>query len=153
MNVAGVGEDGGFDIGVCGVDGREELVGLRLGNHGGLERAFRDVADWNDFTKVGHAFVIEHGTAFVGRAGYEHDQLAKAGIEGLEPLSRSASVGVGDERRAFDEVGLLEIVLRHADAPGGGASVQCGYLRGIALELEREGFGNSFAREVVFGGS
>ena len=71
----------------------------------------------------------------------------------VEPLAGGAAVGVGEDGCAFEDVGLLEVVLRHGDAPGGGAGVEGGDLRGVAAEGEGEGFGYGFAGEVVFGGA
>ena len=53
LDVAGVGEDGGFDVVVGGVDGGEELVGLGLGDHGGAQGALGDVARGNDLRAGG----------------------------------------------------------------------------------------------------
>ena len=44
LDVAGVGQDGGFNVGVGGVDGGQKLVGLGLGNHGGAQGALGDVS-------------------------------------------------------------------------------------------------------------
>ena len=148
-----MGEERGFDVGVGGVDGREKLVGLRLGNHGGLERAHGDVARRNDFAQAGQTLGVEERRALVRRAGEEHDELAIAGERGVKPLAGRAAVGVGQQGCAFENVGLLEIVLRHGDAPGGGAGVERGNLRGVAAERERERFGDGFAGEVVFSGA
>jgi hypothetical protein len=86
------------------------------------------------------------------RAGEEHDELAKAGESDVEPLAGRAAVGIGENGCAIENVGLLEIVLRHGDAPRGGASVEGGDLRGVAAEGERESFGDGFAGEIVFSG-
>ena len=101
----------------------------------------------------GTAFRIEQGRALVGRAGKEHDELAIAGEGGVEPLAGRAAVGVGQNGCALENVGLLEIVLRHGDAPGGGAGVERGDLRGVAAQGERERFSDGFAGEVVFRGA
>ena len=37
-----MGQDGGFHVGISGVDRRQQLVGLRLGNHRGAQRALGD---------------------------------------------------------------------------------------------------------------
>ncbi len=93
------------------------------------------------------------GRALVGRAGKEHDELAIAGEGGVEPLAGRAAVGIGENGCALEDVGLLEIVWRHGDAPGGGAGVEGGDLCGVAAEGERESFGDGFAGEVVFSGA
>ena len=87
------------------------------------------------------------------RSGNEHDDFAEAGVGGFEPLAGSAAVGIGEKGGAFDEVGLLEIVFGHADAPCSRAGVKCGYLLCIALEAQRESFSYGLARKVVFGGT
>ncbi len=105
------------------------------------------------FAQAGQAFGVKERPALVGRAGKEHDQLAIAGEGGVEPLAGRAAVGVGQQGCALENVGLLEIVLGHGDAPGGGAGVQRGDLRGVAAQGERERFGDGLAGQIVFGGS
>ena len=73
-----MGQDGGFDVLVFGVDGGEQLVGLGLGNHGGAQGALGDVARGQDFAQAGQALGVEERAALVGRAGNEHEQLAIA---------------------------------------------------------------------------
>ncbi len=99
------------------------------------------------------ALGIEERFALVRRTGNEHEQLAIA-VEGhVEPLAGSAAVGIGQDRCALKHVGLLQIVLRHGDAPGGSARVKSGHLRRVAAQREGERFGNGFARQVVFRGA
>ena len=147
-----MGEERGFNVGVGGVDGSEKLVGLRFGNHGGLESADGDGARRGDGAEARQTFGVKEGAALVWRAGEEHDELAKAGEGDVEPLAGCAAVGIWENGRAIENVGLLEIVGRHGDAPGGGAGVESGDLRGVAAEGEREGFGGGFASEIVFSG-
>ena len=99
------------------------------------------------------ALGVEERAALVRRAGNERDELAIAAEGGIEPLAGSAAVGVGQQRGAFQNVGLLQIVLRHGDAPGGGASMQRGHLRSVAAQRERERLGHGLAGQIVFGGS
>ncbi len=111
LDVAGVGEDGGFYIVIGGVDGGEELVGLGLGDHGGAEGALGDGARGHDCAQAGQAVVVEEWAALVGRAGEKHDEFAIAGEGGFEPLAGGAAVGVGQDGCAFEDVGLLEVVV------------------------------------------
>ena len=83
-----MGEDGGFDVGVGGVDGREKFVSLRLGDHRGFERALRQVTHGEDLAEARHALVVEEGLALVRRPGNEHDDLAKAGVEWFRATGR-----------------------------------------------------------------
>ncbi len=107
----------------------------------------------DDFVEAGEAGFVEERTALAGRSGEEQDELAIAGESDVEPLAGSAAVGVGEDGCAFKDIGLLEIVGGHGDAPGGGAGVESGDLGGVAAQGERERFGNGFAGEVVFGGA
>ena len=129
LDVAGVGQDGGFHIGVLGVDGRQQLVGLRLGNHGGLQRALGDEPRRKDLAQARQAFGFKQRLALGRRAGDEHDQLAIALVERVDPLPRRAAVGIGKHGGALDHVGLLQVVRGHGDAPRGGARMQRGHLR------------------------
>ncbi len=149
-----MGEDGGFDIGVGGVDGGEELVGLRLGNHGGAEGAAGDVARRGRSREAGQALSVEERLALVRRAGDEHDELAMALEGGVEPLAGSAAVGVGAGwlrpartsacLRLFCGMGM-----RHWRR-GRARAATCGR---VAAELDGERFGDGFAGEVVFSGA
>ena len=89
----------------------------------------------------------------MGGPGTSIDELAVAVEGGVEPLAGGAAVGVGEDGCAFEDVGLLEIVGGHGDAPGGGAGVEGGDLGGVAAEGEGERFGDGFAGEVVFSGA
>src|ERR1039458_2455586 len=120
LDVASVGQDGGFDVGVGSVDGGEELVGLGLGDHGSLEGAPGDVARGQDLAQAGQALGVKEGAALVGRAGDEQDELAVTGEGDVEPLAGGGAVGVGQDGGAFEYVGLLEVVVGDGDAHGGG---------------------------------
>ena len=93
------------------------------------------------------------GLALVRRAGKQRDQLAIAFESGVEPLARRAAVQVGQQRCALQHVGLLQVVLRHRNPPGGGAGVQRSNLRSVAAQCDRKRFRRSFAGQVVFGRS
>ncbi|MGA2339619.1 MAG: hypothetical protein ABSF75_06955, partial [Terracidiphilus sp.] len=141
MQIAGVGEESGFDVSVRGVDGSEELVGLRLGNHSCLERADGDGARRGDGAEASETFSVKEGTALMWRAGEEHDELAEAREGDVEPLAGRTAVGVGEYGCAIEHVGLLEIIWGHGDAPCGGACVESGDLRGVAAEGKGESLG------------
>jgi len=91
------------------------------------------------------------GTPRAGRD--EHDELAVAGEGDVKPLAWGRAVGVGQDGCALKDVGLLEVVGRHGDAPLGGAGVEGGDELGVAAEGEGERFGDGFAGEVVFSGA
>ena len=75
----------------------------------------------------------------MGRTGDEHDELAVALMKNVKPLAgRAALQGWAAQLRLRQNVGLLEIVRRHGDAPGGGAGVEGGDLRGVAAKRERK---------------
>ena len=133
--------------------GASKLVGLRLGDHGGAESALGDVARGNDLAQAGHAFGIEERLALVGRAGDEQDELAIASKSVSSHWPGALPFAFGRMVAPLIDVGLLEIVRRHGDAPGCGACMKSGHLRGVATQGEREGFGNGFAGEVVFSGA
>jgi hypothetical protein len=97
LDLGVAGEDGGFDVLVGGVDGREQGVGGGLGNHGRLEDALGDVADGQDLAQARDAFVGEERFALAGRAGDEHDQLAMTGEFCVEPEADGGAVGVGQD--------------------------------------------------------
>ena len=101
----------------------------------------------------GRQAASKSGRALVGRAGDEHEELAIAGEGDVEPLAGGGAVGVGEDGCALEDVGLLEVVVGHGDAPGGGAGVEGGDLGGVAAEGEGERFSDGFAGEVVFSGS
>ena len=73
-----MGQDGGFHILVFGVDGREQLVGLGLGNHGRAQSALGDVPGRENFAQARDALGVEESAALVRRTGNEHEQLAIA---------------------------------------------------------------------------
>ena len=75
----------------------------------------------NNLAQAGDALGVEERAALVGRAGNEHQQLAIAFEGDVQPLAGGAAVGVVQDGCAVEHVGLLEVVFRHGDAPGGGA--------------------------------
>src|SRR6202042_1177365 len=86
LQVAGVGEECGFKICVRGIDGSEKLIGLRLGNHGGLECAHSDGARRDDIAEARQTFSVKERSALVRRAGEEHHELAEARECDVKPL-------------------------------------------------------------------
>ena len=61
-------QDGGFHIGVLGVDGRQQLVGLRLGNHGRFQRAFGDEPRRENLAQPRQALGLKQGLALARAA-------------------------------------------------------------------------------------
>jgi hypothetical protein len=84
------------------------------------------------------------------RPGNENDELAVAGVDGFEPLPGRAAIGIVKKRCALDQIGLLQIVFGHRNAPGCGARMEGGYLRSIAFKFHGKGFCDGFARQVIF---
>ena len=132
LQVAGVRQQRGFHVGVRGVDRRQQLVCLRLRNHGRFQSAHGNRARRHNCAQPRQAFGVKQRPALVRRARNEHHELAIAAEGGVEPLARRAAIGVGQQRRALQNIGLLQIVLRHRDAPRGGARMQSRNLRGVA---------------------
>ena len=148
-----MGQERSLDVGVGGVKRCEDFVGLRLGNHRSLQRARGDCARGNDFAQARQNFSVEERLALVRWTGQKRDELAVAFEGGVEPLAGCAAVGILQKRCALQDIGLLEIVLRHGDAPACGAGVEGGDLRGVAAEIDGERVGGGFAGEVVFSGA
>jgi len=55
----GAGQDRGLHIGIRGVDGRKQLVGLRFGNHGRAQGALGDEALGKYGAEAGQTLGIE----------------------------------------------------------------------------------------------
>ena len=71
----------------------------------------------HDLAQAGQALGVKERLALGGRAGNEHDELAMALEGGVKPLAGSGAVGVGENGCAGEQVGLLEVVAGHGDAP------------------------------------
>ena len=85
------------------------------------------------------------------RTGKQHDDSFAAFIFAADPLPRRAAVGIGENGRTGDHIGLLEIVRRHLPAPRRETLFETGNNFGIAVKLQSQRVGHSFASEVVFG--
>ena len=73
LDVAHVREDGGLNIFVLVVDGRDAGIGDGFADHGRLEGPGRDVTFRQNFGKAGQTFLVEEGLDFAGRSGEQHD--------------------------------------------------------------------------------
>ncbi len=72
---------------------------------------------------------------------------------GLQVLSRRGAARIGQNDRAFHDVGLLGVVGRHLHATLGEALVHGGDHVVIAAQVDTQRSGDALAREVVFGGA
>ena len=95
----------------------------------------------------------EERLQLLGRPGQQDDDARLAVEGGRKKLAGRAAVGVGQQRRTVEDVGLLGVVGRHGDAAGGEALVQPGEQLVVGLHADAERGGNGLARQVVFGGS
>jgi hypothetical protein len=95
-------------------------------------------------------FALEQRLHFVRRAReQDHDSFAFFELS-AEPLSGGRAVGIWQNCRAFQNVGLLHVVRCYFPAAIGEALFEFGDDFRITVQADTESFGNCFARKVVF---
>ena len=99
------------------------------------------------------AVIVEQAFHLVRRAGQQNHQAALAFKVGVKPLPGRGAAGVFQKLRPVDVVSLLYVVFRHAHAHDGGARVEGRYDLVIAAQLQTQGLGNAFARQIILGGT
>ncbi len=153
FDFSGACEDGGLDVGVALVDGRDARVDRGFAEHGDLQGADGQKCGRNFGAQALAHFGFEQSFEFVRRAGEQHDDVFAAVEFSAEPLSGRGAVGIGEHGRAVENVGLLGVVGGHFPAALGEALFEASENFRIALHGQAERFGDGFASKVVFGGA
>src|SRR5579859_5004163 len=93
-------------------------------------------------------------SAFISWGGPEKNDDVLASVElPVEPLPGGSAVGIEQDSRAFDDVGLLGIVCGHLPAARGEAFFEGANDFRVAAEADTQCLSYGFAGEVVFGGA
>ena len=148
-----MGKDGGIHVLVFGVDRRDARIGLRLSDHGNLERARGNGSLGDHGAQPVHALRVKHGLHFRGRPGQQNDQLAMLTIDGVQPLPGSRAPGIFKHHRAVQHIGLASIVFRHLRAAGSEARIKCADNLRVAAQANAQRLCNCLARQIIFRGA
>ena len=121
LNFSQGGQDRGDRIFVPGIEGRDPLLGSRLGQP--RQTKFTGPYDRgrNTLSQPGQAAMLEQGAKLPGRAGEQDDNFPLL----FDPQSRRSAVAIGKDGGSLDDHGLTEVDFRHPQT----ASAKSGFHR------------------------